>query len=100
MFQRPPTAGFPVPYSCSKKSRTQSVIGCLLYRLFRILKLVQPNRDLPAYRFGQYYYCENARWFEGARHNLIGHKTCRVAQIDCGNTTEPSRIEECLCLAE
>lgn len=44
---------------------------------------VQPERDTPAYSFGDCYYCKDGVWFEGASHNLIGNKfqVVKVHQI-------------------
>lgn len=52
-----------------------------LKQLRNICELVNPKRDVPAYSFGNCYYIENDRWYEGGTHNFVGHDTCRATDI-------------------
>lgn len=59
-----------------------------LKHLRSLCDLVNPGRTTPAYTFGHCYYCQNARWYEGAGHNFAGHKTCRSTEITLETITE------------
>jgi hypothetical protein len=54
-------------------------------RLLRqICETAYPGKDGPAYTFGAAYFGDDARWYEGASHQLIGNKfdIARVDEID------------------
>lgn len=60
--------------------------GCSIreiHQLCALCKALEPERDTPAYTFGESYFCDGGHWYQGAPHNLIGNKfdVARVAQI-------------------